>query len=264
MLTNEQGRDMNISLIVMLSMPVLYLTGSFRKIIAEMKIGGAAFVLYFLSSAALSMIPDVAVISVLSVNIAGTFICVAPPVYLAFKKECGYRFLIASKLMVLLAVLSHYLLLSFTLPAIKPLTGAAAAVIALCCFGYKAAPNAPALAGIYAVSENIMSLLTGQTRTLRLFDAAELAVLCFMLCFASASLALYIRRIKARKARTYVPAPPDTDIEKPLSPNIPEPKFPGIEFPAPEPRLEENDVLNIGLEPLTQSIAPEEPKPSES
>ncbi len=267
---NKQGRDMNISLIVMLSLPVLYLTGSLRKTVAKMKIGGTAFVAYFLAAAVLSMIPVVTVLPGLSMNIAGMFLCIAPAVYLAFKKDCGYKFLLASKLMILLAVLSHYLFLSLTLPAIKPMTGAAVAIVAICCLGYKAAPKAPALAGVYSVSENLMALLTGQMRTLYLFDAAELAVFCFMLCFAAASLALFVRQIKDKKV--YIPEPPDTEVQKPHGPQIPEPKFPGIEFPEPEfpkpefpePQLEENSGLNADTEPLAPSLVPAEPKPSES
>lgn len=272
MLANKQGRDMNISLIVMLSLPVLYLTGSLRKTTAKMKIGGAAFVVYFLAAAVLSVIPAVTVVPGLLVNFQGMFLCVAPAVYLALKKDCGYRLLLAAKLMVLLAVLSHYLFISFTFPAIKPLTGAAVAVIALCCLGHKAAPKAPVLAGVYAVSENIMALLTGQMRILRLFDAAELAVLCFMLCFTAASMAVYLKQLKAHRANTHIPEPPDTDIQKPHGPEIPEPKFPGIEFPKPEfpkpefpePQLEQIGGPDTDLEPSAPSILPTEPKPSES
>jgi hypothetical protein len=50
---------MDISFIVILGLPVLYVTGSLKKIVKNAGIGGAAFVLYFACTAALSFVPVV-------------------------------------------------------------------------------------------------------------------------------------------------------------------------------------------------------------
>jgi len=233
---------MSISLIVMLGLPVLYLTGSLRKSVSAMRIGGKAFVSYFLVGAALSLLPVIPLLPGLHINIAGAFLCVAPVIYLAHRKDMDFRFLLAAMLTVLLSVSAYYLLASFTLPYLQPLTGAAVAFLALACLGSRATPRAPVLAAAYGISENIMALLTGQVRTMRLFDVPELAILCFFFCFALSAIAVFFRPAEARESNApELPDLPGTEFPEPQTPEpevpkpeIPEPDFPGTEFPEPE------------------------------
>ena len=254
-----------MTLIVMLSLPVLYVTGSLRKSVSTIRVNGRAFVLYFLIGAVLSSMPIIFVIPGISVNMGGLFLCVAPAVYLALKKDCGYRFLLASLLCVLLAALSYFMFMTFTIPIIRPLTGIAVALMALAMLRHEAAAKAPVLAGLYGICESTMSLLTAQSYTLRLFDVTELAILCFFLCFAASSAAVHIKDMKAEKAKE----PHETEHPSP-GPQIPEPKFPGIEFPEPEfpkpefPTPEFNAVTEPEAAIKQAMLSTSEPKPNES
>lgn len=249
---------MNISLIIMLSLPVLYLTGSLRRILEQLKIGGAAFVIYFFMAAALCAVPVINVLPLISVNLAGLFVCIAPTIYIAIKKQCGYRFLLASNLMVLLSALSNYLFLTFTMPVIKPVTGMAIVVIAICCLGFNAAPKAPALAGVFTLSENIIDLLTGQVRTLRLFDSIELAMLCFLVCFCAAPILNYVMLQKQKRADASVLTLADADIKAAVETMEPE---------LEDAQQSETNGLQTdenNFENCAQNTSPIEPKPSES
>lgn len=239
---------MRISLIVMLSLPVLYLTGSLRESIKTVRIGGGAFVLYFLMGAALTFIPAVTVLPGVSFDIAGAFLCVAPAVYLWVRRSCSYRLLLAALLSVLLAVSAYFIFSAFTLPFIPALTGAAIALLAIACLGRGAAPRVPVMAGVFGVCGSIMEVLTGQTRTLRLFDVSELAVLCFFFCFIFSSAAAHFGRVRPAKQKASgvagLPGPefpgtefPEPEFPKPEvpEPGVTEPVFPKPEFPKPEP-----------------------------
>ena len=233
---------MNISMIAMLGLPVLYLTGSLRQTVGALKISGKAFAGYFLVAAALTLIPKITLFDSVIFNASGAFLCIAPFVYAVLHGGFGYRFLLACLLCVLLSVLAYYILSTYTLPYIGQLTSAAVAIVALLCLGRYAAPIAPVLAGIYGISEGIMGMLSGQANAFRLFDVTELATLCFVICFTASTMIIHGRRTCAsEKTAPDIPDLPNTEFPEPEypkpefpEPKIPEPEFPGIEFPEPE------------------------------
>lgn len=232
---------MNISLIVMLGLPVLYLTGSLRQTVAAMKISGKAFVGYFLIAAALSLIPKITLFGTVIFNMTGAFLCTAPAVYLALRGDCGYRFSLAGLLSVLLSVSAYYIFSTYTVTYISQLTSVAVAIVALLCLGRYAPPKAPVLAGVYGISEGIMGRLTGQTQILRLLDVTELAMLCFLICFAVSAGIVHLRHGAKAEPKPEIPDLPNTEFPEPEypkpefpEPKVPEPDFPGIEFPEPE------------------------------
>jgi len=232
---------MRISLVFMLGLPVLYLTGSLKKTVSAMHISGKAFVLYFFLAAGLSLLPTFSILAFIHMDAAGAFICVAPAVYLAYQKEFSYRLFLAAMLSVMLSVASYYILSSYSVPYLQPLTGAAVALIGLVCLGKRAAKTSPVLAGAYSISENMMTLLTGQVRLLRLFDAVELALLCTVFCLAAIGTGALIDRKRQSSENGKVPDLPYPEFPDPghpeqetPEPKIPETPFPGIEFPEPE------------------------------
>jgi hypothetical protein len=73
---------MDFSLIALIGFPVLYLTGNLRKAVASAGIRGIVFVLYFIISALLSLIPRIGLFPWISLDLAGLFMGVAPAVYI--------------------------------------------------------------------------------------------------------------------------------------------------------------------------------------
>lgn len=258
---------MNISMIAMLGLPVLYLTGSLRQTAGALKISGKAFAGYFLVAAALTLIPKITLFDPVTFNASGAFLCIAPAVYAAMHGGFGYRALLSCLLCVLLSVLAYYILSTYTVPYIGQLTSAAVAIVALLCLGRYAAPIAPVLAGIYGVSEGIMGMLSGQASTLRLFDVTELATLCFVICFTASAIIIHGRRGASASEKPDIPDLPNTEFPEPEypkpkfpEPKMPEPEFPGIEFPEPEyprPKLPRPEVA----EPVFPEVEFPKPEP---
>ncbi len=265
---------MRISLVFMLGLPVLYLTGSLKKTVSAMRIGGKAFVLYFFLAAGLSLLPTFSILAFIHMDAAGAFICVAPAVYLAYQKELSYRLLLAAMLSVMLSVAACYILSSYSVPYLQPLTGAAVAFIGLVCLGKRAAKASPALAGAYSISENMMTLLTGQARLLRLFDAVDLALLCTVFCLAAIGTGALIGRQRQSSENGKVPdlphpkfPDPDHPEQETPEPKIPETPFPGIEFPEPElpkPELTYPVFPEVDFPGIKPDVPPPDLKTNES
>jgi hypothetical protein len=175
---------MSISLIVMVGLPVLYLTGSLRKATTAAGIGGAAFVLYFIICAGLSIIPVVAVTDSVSVCVAGAFLCIAPVIYLIIQKDFTFRFYLASAITVLLSVSASFVSISYTVTYLSAALIFAVSLLALLFMRSRAPLYAPVLIGIYSVAENIMALLTDTVRSVTAFDVMDIASLSFVICLA--------------------------------------------------------------------------------
>ena len=179
---------MSISLIVMVGLPVLYLTGSLRKATGAAGIGGKAFVLYFVICAALSIIPVVTIIDRISVCVAGAFLCIAPAFYLVFHKGVTFRFYLASAITVLLSVSASFVSFSYTVTYLSAVLMCAVSLLALLFTKNRAPLCAPVLIGIYSVAENIMALLTETVSTVTAFDVMDIASLSFVVCLAASYL----------------------------------------------------------------------------
>ena len=83
---------MDISLIVLIGFPVLYLTGSLRKAAAAAGIRGIQFVLYFVIATLFSLAPRIPILPGLSLDLTGLFMCVAPVVYIFYHRGYTYHF----------------------------------------------------------------------------------------------------------------------------------------------------------------------------
>lgn len=176
---------MDATLIVMLGLPVLYVTGSLKKEVANARISGVCFVLYFLCAAALSLIPRLQIVPAVSLSLQGAFFCIAPATYLAAKRRYNYQFYFCSALMVLLAVSVTFFLGSYTLPYLPYPLGLLISLIAVLCFKALAPVFAPMLIGMYGIAESIMQMLTGSGATVW-FGDIKMTSVSVVLCIFTA------------------------------------------------------------------------------
>ncbi len=175
---------MSISSVIMLGLPVLYVTGSLRKSTGAAGIGGACFVLYFIIGILLSLIPPLSVSGGFSVCLSGAFMCIAPFVYLLVLKDLTFRFYLSAMITVLVSVTASFLDITYTISVLSVGLIFAVSVIAVLFMKRKAPLYAPVLIGIYSVSADIMALLTETVRSVTVFDVADIVCLCFVICLA--------------------------------------------------------------------------------
>ena len=188
---------MNASLIVMLGLPVLYVTGSLRKAVAGAKVSGLCFVLYFVCATLLSLVPAIRVAQNVTVDIDGVFVCFAPAVYLLVKGRYNYKLHITAALMALIAVAATFFFGAYTVPYLPYSIGLVISMIAALVFRAEAPVFAPVLIGLYSAAENTMIMLTG-TGTARWFHDVEMVALSVVVCIFVAVLAA---RPKGRHSR---------------------------------------------------------------
>jgi len=179
---------MSISLIVMVGLPVLYLTGSLRKATSAAGVSGTVFVLYFIICTLLSIVPIVTVANGVSVCVAGAFLCIAPVFYLIIQKEFTFRFYLASAITVLLSVSACFISISYTVTYLSAALIFLVSLIALLFMKGRAPLFAPVLIGIYNIAEDIMALLTDTVRSVTAFDVMDIASLSFVVCLAASYL----------------------------------------------------------------------------
>jgi hypothetical protein len=201
---------MDISLIVLIGLPVLYLTGSLRKAVAAAGIRGVHFVLYFVIGLVLSLVPVIRIFPWISISLDGAFLSIAPAVYIALHGGYGYRFFLASAITVLLSVTSFFVANTLTVLWLTPGLGLAVSAVAVLCHRRRAPEHAPILAGLFGVADSIMTLLADTARTVVLFNVSEMAVLSFTVCLLAAFFSL--RRPRGRHAAGFKDMPPEAHV----------------------------------------------------
>ncbi len=198
---------MDISLIVLLGMPILYLTGNLRKAVAAAGIRGNVFVLYFVIAILLSLIPVIRIFPWVSISISGAFLCIAPAVYIALQGGFSYRFFLAASLTVLLSISAFFISNTLTLPYLAPVLWLAVSAVAVLCHGRRAAEYAPVLAGLFGMADSVMALLADIVRTVVLFNVSALATLCFAICLCAAFFSFRPRRRSAMQTASEAARP---------------------------------------------------------
>lgn len=173
---------MSIATVIILSAPVLYMTGSLRRSTSAAGIDGACFVLYFAVGALLSLLPPVQLAGGVFVSLPGAFMCIAPACYLIVQKEFIFRFYLAAMLTVLIAVTASFLTISYTISFLSAALVFVVSLAALLLLKNKAPVYAPVMAGIYGVTADIMALLTETVRTVTAFDVLDVASVSFAVC----------------------------------------------------------------------------------
>jgi len=188
---------MNISFIVILGLPILYLTGSLRKMVANANLGGVCFVMYFVCTAALSFVPIVRITQDISINLSGAFFCTAPAVYLAVKKDYDYKFFIPCVLITLMSIASAFLLNSYTLPYLPYLVSTIVVIIAIVFFNARAPIYAPVLIGLYNILWSVMQLFISNYYLNVFFNVIEITSASLVICLIAA---YFVTKSKGRHA----------------------------------------------------------------
>lgn len=184
MKTKEYAMD--ISFIVILGLPVLYVTGSLKKIVKNAEVGGVAFVLHFVITAALSFLPIIKPVEGIRVNLAGAFFCIAPAIYLAVKRRYTYIYYLAVVITTLFAVAVSFFTNTYTMPYLSYIIVVAITAAAVICFKSNAPLFAPVMMGVYGIAGGFMELLSGMDDSITLFAGLGSISLCAAFClFAS-------------------------------------------------------------------------------
>jgi len=175
-------RGMDISFIVILGLPVLYLTGSLKKIVAYTGASGFSFVLFFVFTALLSLLPVEKVIQSIRIDVAGAFFCIAPAVYLAVKKRYSYIYYLTFVLTTLLAVALSFFSNIYAMIYLPYLVGFVIAFAAILCFKANGPIFAPVMMGVFGAAGSIMQLFGGMDNSVTLFGDLGTLTLCAALC----------------------------------------------------------------------------------
>jgi len=177
---------MNISFIIILGLPLLYVTGSLKKIVANANISGVCFVMYFVCTAMLSFVPIVNITQEVSINAAGAFFCIAPAIYLSIKKEYDYKFFIPCAMAVLVSIASAFLQNSYTLPYLPYIVDAIFVMIAIFCFKESAPIFVPVLIGVYNIFWGVMQIFISTYNINVFFNAIEMTSISIAVCLFTA------------------------------------------------------------------------------
>jgi len=204
---------MDISLIVLIGFPVLYLTGNLRKAVAAAGVRGLVFVLYLTISALLSVAPQVQILPWILLDIGGVFMSIAPAVYIFRQHGYTYHFFLAAAITVLLSVTAFFINNTLTLPYISPLLGLAVSAVAVLCHGRRALEYAPVLIGLFGLGDSIMALLSDSARTVVLFDIRTMAALSLLVCLCAAFLTVRRPRGKHEAGYRGHGAPPEASAQ---------------------------------------------------
>ena len=138
-------------MIILIGLPVLYMTGSLRKSVTNAGVSSAAFVLFFLCAAVLTLLGPVRVAKNISINIAGAFVCLAPMAYLVSKKRLHYSFFVAAVFVLAAGATAVLLRGSYTIAFLPYLVGVVIVAAALMSGRVYAPVYAPALMGVYTI-----------------------------------------------------------------------------------------------------------------
>ena len=173
---------MSVLFVVTLGLPVLYLTGSLKKIVGYTGVGKPAFLLFFAGIAALSFLPAVRVVKEIKIDPAGAFLSLSPAAYLAAKKRFSYRYYLAVVLTAFFAVSLSFISDAYSLPFLPHLIGAVIA-FSSALFFYSGGPLfAPVLTGVYGAAAGLMRLFSGMENSVVFFGDTDLTALSMVLC----------------------------------------------------------------------------------
>lgn len=193
---------MDISFIVILGLPILYVTGSLKKIVKNAGINGTAFVLFFVITAVLSMIPIIKVVQGIRINVAGAFFCITPAIYLAVKRRYTYIYYLAAVMTTLFAVAVSFFTNTYTLPYLPYIVVFIITVSAVIFFKTNAPVFGPVMMGIYGVAGGFMELFGGMDDSVTLFSGIGMISLCAAFCLFVSYIFIRPRQTRAAQLQT--------------------------------------------------------------
>ena len=176
---------MSFSMVIMIGLPVLFVTGSLKKIVANSGVGGKCFVLFFVCAAVLSFLPNVPVAPHVFLNTSGTFFCIAPAVYLAVKKAYACRFYIAFVIIMIISVISTLVFNSYTFVYLHYVVVGVVSLTALLFFKAYAPVHAPVLMGVFYFAQSMVQLFTDMYMAV-IFNNIGVASVSVVICLFAA------------------------------------------------------------------------------
>lgn len=172
-ITKGGAKKLEFWVVVMISLPVLYMTGSLRRAVMIMGISGKAFLLYFAIGIVLAMLPIVYAYRT-GINVCGAYLCLSATIYAAATKRFDYRLFIAAAAALLIGVAEFVVSNSFVLPNIGYIRTAIVCIASILIYRGQAALFLPVIALVYNAAVFVVSLVLGLSHNFCLFSDMEL------------------------------------------------------------------------------------------
>ena len=193
---------MDISFIVNLGLPVLILTGSLHRMIANAGLGKRNAVLFFVLAAVLALLPDIHVAGGVWLRPAGVWYCIAPALYLALNKAYTFRFFIVFLLAALFGMLFAFAQSAYAAPYISAIAGVLISLAAILGGGRRAAVFAPVLAGVFFAVRGSAAAVMDMAQRIILFGDIGMVALSTAACLFAAYIVYRPRGRHERKRRS--------------------------------------------------------------
>lgn len=165
----------------MISLPVLYATGSLRRAVMLSGLSGKAFLVYFGVGIVLATLPII-YISRIGINVCGAYLCLSPAIYAAVRKRYDYRLFIAAATALLIGVTEFVVSNSFVLPHIGYIRTAIVCIASILIYRGQAALFLPVIALVYNISVFLVSAVLGLSHNFCLFADMELVLFGIVVC----------------------------------------------------------------------------------
>lgn len=180
----EEQEKLEFWVVVMISLPVLYATGSLKRAVMISGVGGKAFLLYFGIGIVFAMLPVVYVYR-MGINACGAFLCLSAMIYAGATGRLDYRLFIAAAAALLIGVAEFVVSNSFVLPYIGYIRTAIICLASIVIYRGRAALFLPVIALIYNVAVFVVTLVLGLSHNFRLFSDMELLLFGIAVCLVA-------------------------------------------------------------------------------
>lgn len=165
----------------MISLPVLYATGSLKRAVMILGISSKAFLLYFGIGIILAILPTVYAYRT-GIDVCGAYLCLSATIYAVVTKRFDYRLFIAAAAALLIGVAEFVVSNSFVIPHIGYIRTAIVCIASILIYRGQAALFLPVIALIYNVAVFSVSLVLGLSHNFRLFSDMELVLFGIAVC----------------------------------------------------------------------------------
>lgn len=172
---------MDYWVVAMISLPVLYSTGSLKRAVMLSGLSGKAFLIYFGIGVVLAMLPIVYIYKT-GINVCGAFLCLSSAIYAAARKRYDYRLFIAAAAALLIGVAEFVVSNSFVLPHISYIKTAIVCLTAVLIYRGQAALFLPVIALVYNAAVFLVSVVLGLSHNFCLFADMELILFGIVVC----------------------------------------------------------------------------------
>lgn len=168
-------------IVAMISLLVLYATGSLRRAVMLSGLSGKTFLIYLGVGIVLATLPIIYIYKT-GINVCGAYLCLSVAIYAAVRRRYDYRLFIAAAAALLIGVVEFVISNSFVLPHIGYIRTAIVCIASILIYRGQAALFLPIIALIYNVSVFSVSAILGLSHNYCLFADMEMILFGIAAC----------------------------------------------------------------------------------